>query len=189
MNLTEILQLLDEDLIKQKIDKPIDEIFNQVYLFTEQVNSQRKLKSIIYFLIRKLKKNKIILTTNNQYSDLVWFLNQYYSADGSQGYERAIFDIHNYKKEGIFLILETTSESLKKEQKEKYLQWIYTTKIEHADWESKLKIVEQINKTSQISSEPNSLTKIQQAVYLKEIIQQQIETNQSIKSLLKPKSF
>ncbi|MBK8945381.1 MAG: hypothetical protein IPM32_08940 [Ignavibacteriae bacterium] len=187
--MTEILQLLDEDLIKQKIDKPIDEIFNQVYSITEQVNSQRKLKRIIYFLIRKLKKNKIILTTNSQYSDLVWFLNQYYSLDGSLGYERAIFDINNYKKEGIFLILETTSESLKKEEKEKYLQWIYTTKIEQTNWESKLIIVEQINKTSQISSEPNSLTNIQKALYLKEIIQQQLETNQSIKSLLKPKSF
>lgn len=188
-NLTEILQLLDEETIQEKIDKPIDEIFNQVYLLNEQINSQRKLKSIIYFLIWKLKKNKIILTTSNKYTDLVWFLNQYYSADGSQGYERAIFDIMIYKKEGILLILETTSESLKKEQKEKYLQWIYTSKIEHTNWESKLKIVEQINKNTRISSEPNSLTNIQQALYLKEIIQQQIETNQSIKSMLKPKSF
>ena len=188
-NLTEILQILDEETIQEKIDKPIDEIFNQVYLLTEQVNSQRKLKSIIYFLIQKLKKNKIILTTNKKYSDLGWFLNQYYSLDGSLGYERAIFDINNYKKEGILLILETTSQSLKKEQKEKYLQWIYTTKIEHTNWESKLKIVEQINKTSQIYSETNGLTNIQKALYLKEIIQQQLETNQSIKSMLKPKSF
>ncbi|MBK8946329.1 MAG: hypothetical protein IPM32_13820 [Ignavibacteriae bacterium] len=187
--MTEILQLLDEETIQEKIDKPIDEIFNQVYSITEQLNSQRKLKSIIYFLIQKLKKNKIIFTTNNKYSDLVWFLNQYYSAEGSQGYERAIFDINNYKKEGILHILETTSESLKKEQKEKYLQWIYTSKIEHTNWESKLKIVEQINKTSNNSSEIHSLTNIQKALYLKEIIQQQIETSQAIKSLLKPKSF
>ena len=189
-NLTKILELLDENIIIQKIDKPIDEIFKQVYLLTERVNSKRKLISIIYYLIEQLKKNKIILKINNdRFSELVWFLNQCYSSDGSQGYEKVIFEINNYKKEGIYLILEAISESLKIENKEKYLQWIYTTKIEHTNWESKLKIVEQINKTSQIYSETNGLTNIQKALYLKEIIQQQLETNQSIKSMLKPKSF
>ena len=189
-NLTKILELLDENIIIQKIDKPIDEIFKQVYLLTERVNSKRKLISIIYYLIEQLKKNKIILKINNdRFSELVWFLNQCYSSDGSQGYEKVIFEINNYKKEGIYLILEAISESLKIENKEKYLQWIYKSKIEHSTWELKLEIVEQIDKASRNSSLTHHLNKFQKALYLKELIQQQLESNQSIKSMLKPKSF
>jgi len=192
MCLSEILYLLDENIIREKIDAPIDEILNKYSYSVSEDISQKELISIIAGFLKQLKNQGIFISIeSDEFSEVFSFLQKHYSGENSKGYERALYDATNFGKEGINTILEDTSESLKMELRKQYIDWIFNTKVTYLDWASKLKLVKELSDqySFSFSTEISSMPDGQKALFLKEIFSQNLNTVRSIKSILQTKLF
>jgi len=188
-NLNEILYLLDEDVIYEKIDAPIDEILREFYYPATKIITQKEFISMISGFLKELKNQGILLTMElDEFSEVFWFLEKHYSSDRSHGYERALNDVLTYGSNGIEMILEDTTESLKKEQRENFTNWIFDTKIIFLEWNAKLKLIEEFRKQYGILFSPalSNMSKEQQIPFLKELLSDNISNSQTLKSMLTP---
>ncbi len=189
--LNEILILLDEEAISKVIETPIDNVLNQYSFSVAENFSKKEFLKIIAGYLKILKHHGILIPINHdEFSTIFSFLQKHYPGEGSQGYERALLDITKYGKDGITVILKDTSESLKFELRRQYLEWIYSTKVIYLDWASKLKLVKEFRNQYGFSftSEISNMSDEQKALFLKEIFTENLNTVQSIKSILQTKS-
>ena len=184
MCLNEILYLLDEKVIYEKIDAPIDEILNKYsYSISDEI-TQKEFISIISKFLNQLKNQGVLVSMDsNEFSNVFWFLEKYYKGEGSQGYERALNDYGEY---GIEMILEETSEALKMDQRSRYLSWLYDTKINYLEWNEKLKLMEEFVDQFKTFFNPtvSNLPNEQLIQFLKELLNRAIEGTEVIKSRL-----
>ena len=135
-DLDEILHLLSEDEIYQKIDEPIDEILNKSAYSISEDKTQKEFNLIIFEFLQQLKKQGVLVSMDsNKFTEVFWYLEKYYRDEDSNGYERAFNDYGEY---GIEMILEETCEALKMDLRNRYLSWVYDTKIDYLPWDAKL---------------------------------------------------
>ena len=188
-DLNEILHLLSEDVIYEKIDAPIDEILSKYSYSISEDKTQKEFISIISEFLNKLKNQGVLVSMDsNEFSEVFWYLEKYYKDEDSDGYERALNDYEEY---GIEMILEETCEVLKMDQRSRYLSWVHDTKINYLDWELKLKLMEEfLNQFKTISSPAVSNLPNEQLIpFLKELLTKVITGTQPIKSMLETKLF
>lgn len=187
-DLDEILHMLSEDVIYEKIDAPIDEIINKYsYLISEDKN-QKEFILIISEFLQQLKKQGVLVSIgSNEFSEVFWYLEKYYKDEDSNGYERALNDYGEY---GIEMILEETCEALKMDQRSRYLSWVYDTKIDYLPWDVKLKLIEGFLDQFKIFFSPtvSNLPNEQLIPFLKDLLTKVITGTQPITSMLETKS-
>lgn len=186
------MYLLDENIICKKIDVPIDEILIKYSYSVSKNLSQKEFVSIIAGFLNHLKEHGIFISIeSDEFSEVFWLLQKHYSGEGSQGYERALYDATKYGNEGINTILEDISESLKMELRQQYFDWVFNTKVTYMEWTSKLKLVKELSDQYSffLPTEVSTIPDEQKALFLKEILSQNLNTVQSIKSMLKTKLF
>ena len=191
-NLAEILHLLDEQVIYEKIDTPIDEILNKYpYSVSEEI-TQKEFISIIYSFISQLKESGSILSidsvSSNDFSEVFLYLEKYYRDGDSLGYERALNDYGEY---GIEMIIEETCESLKMELRERYLNWVYDTRIIYLPWPDKLDLMEEFTEQYILRFLPtiSSLPKEQLISFMKELLSRVVKGKEVVKSRIETKLF
>ena len=183
-DLDEILHLLSEDVIYEKIDAPIDEIIRKYAYSISEDKTQKEFISIISKFLNKLKNQGILVSMDsNEFSEVFWYLEKYYKGEGSHGYERALNDYGEY---GIEIILEETCEALKMDQRSRYLSWVHDAKINCLDWNDKLKLIEEIINQFKEDFNPTvyNLPNEQLTPFLKELLTIVITGTQPIKSML-----
>ena len=188
-NLTEILYLLDEQVIYEKIVAPVDEILRKYSYSISENLSQKEFIFVISEFLNELKNQGVIVSMDsNKFSEVFLFLEKYYKDEDSGGYERAVND---YKEYGINLILEETCEALKMDQRSRYLSWVHDTKINYLEWNEKLKLIEGFLDQFKILFSPtvSNLPNEQLIPFLKELITKVITGTQPIKSILETKLF
>lgn len=188
-DLNEILHLLSEDVIYEKIDAPIDSILNKYSYSISDGKTQKEFISIISKFLQQLKNQGVLVSMNsNEFSEVFWYLEKYYKGEESQGYETALND---YREYGIETILEETCEALKMDQRSRYLTWVHDTKIIYLNWETKLLLVQELmNKFSNILSP--SVTEMpheQLALFIPELLKLINDSVEGNKSTLETKLF
>lgn len=185
----EILYLLDENLIYENLDAPIDEILNKYSYSISENKTQKEFISIISGFLNKFKNQGVLVSIDsNKFSEVFWYLEKYYEGEGSQGYERALND---YGKYGIEIILEETCEAFKMDQRNRYLSWVHDAKINCLNWNDKLKLIEEIINQFKKDFNPavSNLPNEQLTPFLKELLTIVITGTQPIKSMLETKLF
>ncbi|MBL1214663.1 MAG: hypothetical protein HND52_15010 [Ignavibacteriae bacterium] len=189
-NLNEIFKLLDEQTIYQKIDSPIDEILRMYSYSVSDEFNKKEFISIIGCFIRRLQDQGMLVTTDaNEFSDVFQFLENHYSGEGSLGYERALNDAIKYGNYGVDLILNTTTDSLKAEQRKSYLAWVHDTKIDYLEWNEKVTLIEEFLNQFKTLFPPTvaNMQKKQLVPFLKELIEKVLEGTVVFKSKLETK--
>jgi len=188
-NLTEILYLLDQQVIYDKIDAPIDDILKKYSYSISEDKTQKEFISIISGFLKELKTQGILLSIGSEeFLEVFWYLERYYKDEDSEGYERALNDYEEY---GIQMILEETCEALKMDQRSRYLSWVHDTKINYLEWDEKLKLTEDFLDQfdnffpNEVSGMPNE----QLAPFLKEFLNRALEGTEVIKSIAETKLF
>ncbi len=188
--LNEILILLDEEAISEVIVTPVDNVLNHYSFSVPENFSQKEFLAIIAGYLKLLKYHGILIPINpDEFSTIFSFLQKHYHGEASQGYERALLDVTKYGKDGITLILKDTTESLKIELRRQYLEWIYSTRVVYLDWASKLRLVKELSNHNSFTyrSEISYMSDEQKALFLKEIFTENLNTVQSVKSILQTK--
>lgn len=192
ISIEQIFYMLDENTILKKVDHPIDEVLiNYSYSVSEEA-SQKELVSIIGGYIKKLQcKGILIPIAADELSEVLSFLENHNSDEGSLGYERALYDIKQYGKEGISTVLEDISKSLKIELRSQYLNWIYNTKIIYLDWNLKLNLVKEFSKRYEIflPSEITSMPDERKALFIKELLVNNFHVAKTGKEIQQTKLF
>jgi len=188
-DLNEIFYLLDENVIYEKIDGPIDEILKKYSYSISEDKTQKEFISIISEFLQQLKNQGVLVSMNsNEFSNVFWYLEKYYKDEDSDGYERALND---YKEYGIDIILEETSEALKMDQRKRYLSWIHDTKIYYLEWNEKLKLIEEFvdQYDNFFPLEVSNMPKEQKIPFFKELLNKVITGTEVIKSRAETKLF
>lgn len=188
-DLDEILHLLSEDVLYEKIDAPIDEILRKYSYSISEDKTQKEFISIISEFLQELKKQGVLVSMDsNEFSEVFWYLEKYYRDEDSDGYERALNDYGEY---GIEMILEETCEVLKMDQRSRYLSWVHDTKINYLEWDEKLKLMEEFVDQFKTFFNPtvSNLPNEQLIPFLKELLTKVITGRQPITSMLGTKLF
>jgi hypothetical protein len=191
-NLNEIFLLLDDQTIYEKIDAPIDEILKKYSYSVSDELTQKDFISILGRFIRTLKNQGILISTDaNEFSDVFQFLEKHYSGEDSFGYERALNDAIKYGNYGVDIILNTTTDSLKAEQRKSYLTWVHDTKIDYLEWNEKVTLIEEFLNQFKTLFSPTvvNMQKEQLVLFLKELIKEVLEGTVVFKSKLGTKLF
>jgi hypothetical protein len=89
------------------------------------------------------------------------------------------------------MILEETRESLKMDQRSRYLSWVNDTKINYLAWNDKLKLIEEflIHLRKIFNPAVSNLPNEQLIPFLKELLTKVITGTQPITSMLETKLF
>jgi hypothetical protein len=142
----EVFELLDEQYLYKFIDKCIEQAtadfnFEQGATMTHQafIHTIGDYLHHIYktgFWIRQ------IMSIAQAQAEAMALLEKYYQTPFSRGYETAFLDVLNSKLYGFEFILIEIAEIIKNVTREKYIKWIYFSRIIPLDWSIRCEIAE-----------------------------------------------
>jgi len=187
--LNEILYLLDEQVIYEKIDAPIEEILRKYSYSVPEEITQKEFIVVVSEFLNQLKNQGVLASIDsNEFANVFCYLEKYYKDNDSDGYERSLNDYGEY---GTYFILEETCEAIKIDMRSKYVSWVYNTKINYLEWNKKLKLIEEFQDQIKTHFSPRvSILPNEQLVpFLKELINRMIVGRQPIKSMIETKLF
>jgi len=144
VNLDQLVELMDEDLIYQRIIRPLDNAF--VYFSLPYINhvTHEVFNSILSDFFQHINQygpNTRKLSKDEALQEGMWFLERYYQSTKASGYDAAYLDAIQIS---VDYVLEQIIEFMKSVEKGKYLNWIFTTIVDPMEWDLKRKIAEEI---------------------------------------------
>ena len=147
-NLNKILELLNGEVLYKKIDEPLDEALRK---FTYSLSAEitlNEFNSVMGSFIEQLNNYRIMIFTTqvraNESSKIIWLTEKYYQGQETKGYEGALYDVITQGREGIDSVLEGIIETVKSNEREKYISSIITKYFTFLDWDVKKEIIKEI---------------------------------------------
>jgi len=144
-NIDTVIEILSHNTINHRIDEPIDRsLVTFKYDKTEKMTHDRFNRIITAYvnhLYETALRKTAMLTAKKISEEAIWILEQTYQSDHASGYDAALLDAVDHKR-GIAFVLERMKESIKFQEREKYVSWVYATHIDPSDWNLHVRIVE-----------------------------------------------
>jgi len=142
------MELLDGEVLYKKIDEPLDEALRK---FTYSLSAEitlNEFNSVMGSFIEQLNNYRIMIFTTqvraNESSKIIWLTEKYYQGQETKGYEGALYDVITQGREGIDSVLEGIIETVKSNEREKYISSIITKYFTFLDWDVKKEIIKEI---------------------------------------------
>jgi hypothetical protein len=140
----EVLKLLDEHYLYQFIDKCIEEATaNFKFKRMTTMNHKDFIHVIGDFIFHIYKTGfwiRQIISIKQARAEAVALLEKYYQGPYSHGYATAFVGLLNSKLDGLEFILSQIAEIIKATTREKYIQWVYCSRIIPLDWSDRCQI-------------------------------------------------
>ena len=142
--LRQVTALLDEDVIAQHVDEPIDEVLEKFGLVDDWAWSHQGFHRTIAEFVRHLYEKAIPcmreLSLAQAHDESIALLEQGYRQMGGSGYDHAVLDAADPSQSGLRVVLAAIAEGLKEHERETYLRWVLARHIDPADWHTKCAI-------------------------------------------------
>lgn len=133
-----LLDLLDEVNLVREIDDPIDNATRTFHFEIEIPLSHCAFNRVIAAFIRHIFREGMRLprdlSESTCLSTAIDLLNCYYRGINSTGYDGALLDAIHNDFESIEQILGQLAEAVKRVEREKYIEGVFTSHINHCDW-------------------------------------------------------
>lgn len=143
--LEDILGLLDDDRISQKIDEPIDHALESFQWKATSQFCHSEFNRIIAEFMQHLYRNGLRLSRNistqKALIEAISILKRSYRGVYTKGYDGALLDAVSSNMEGVETILSSLTNSVKTVERGKYVQLVFAQKIDQLDWGSQCEIV------------------------------------------------
>jgi hypothetical protein len=184
------MELLNGEVLYKKIDEPLDEALRIFIYSLSAENTQKEFNSIMRSFTEQLKNYSIMIFTNqgraNESSEIIWLTEKYYQGHETKGYEGALYDVTTQGREGIESVLEGIIETIKSNERAKYISSIITKHFTFLDWDMKKEIIkEMFNEFGHIFPPQLLELQITQLVpRIEELINLILTTNQTVTGIL-----
>jgi len=142
----EIFALTDENYLYQEIDGPIEEAA-KVFQFDETESmTHRTVMRITGDLVCHIYEHcpcfRLILQKPHGRSEALAILEEGYQSVHTKGYYGALLDAFDPLQNGIDLVLTQIVEFIIFRTRNRYIRWIYCSRLDSLDWPTKCLIVE-----------------------------------------------
>ena len=139
-----LLECVDEEQIRRRIDDPIDKIIAQFpFPKSKSISYGEFLSSLKKFLYEIYAH---ALPCSRQFSpdeacaEGIHLLETGYSNLGSQGFNAAVLDATDPEQSGFETIAIRLGELIKAREREKYIRWGFAVVLDNCDWSMKCQI-------------------------------------------------
>ena len=143
--LERLFDLLNDRHIAREIDEPIDLAVHTFQLKIALPITSSEFKRIITTFVRHLYKKGLRLPQNlseqEAFAEAIFLLEKYSQNEESIGYDGALLNAVGTDMEGFELILSQLAESIKADEREKYISWVFIDNYFHLPWELQQSIV------------------------------------------------
>jgi hypothetical protein len=180
-SLEKILSMLDENLLKEKIDDPVDQALTRYRNQWLQADDQKTFHLILGAFIRDINcadGNSIPINEAEAIDEALWFVRNHYKHEESRGYDAALIDALDENSYGILEVLEYVAESYKSLRRKRYVAWVLATALDPSDWQQRVDLATEIFKRfkSYLSPKFHELKPYQMAHELEALLQLIIST-------------
>lgn len=146
--IAEIIAALQETLIKSRIDDPIDKAANEFNCQVKKPVDHRQIHKILSDFVSQLyvaglKSDWII---SDPLAETLLILDSHYQGPSSNGYAAAMIDATDEQGGGLDMVLAHLAEIIKTIERQKYVNGVFTSYLDPADWYLKCQIVRQLLK-------------------------------------------
>jgi hypothetical protein len=143
--LDNLIDLLNEEQIAQKVDEPID-LASQVFRLKIAVPiTHSEFNRVIAAFVRHIFQSGIQLprhlSDRQALYEAVFLLERYYQNEDVKGYDGALIDAIGRDTENIELVLSRLTEFIKMIERGKYVKWAFTDNYFILDWKTRQIVV------------------------------------------------
>jgi hypothetical protein len=142
----EVFELLDEQYLYQFIDKRIEQATAVFELEQRATMTHEIFIHTIGDYLHHIYKTgfwiRQIMSIAQARAEAMALLEKYYQTPYSRGYDTAFLNVLNSKLYGFEFILTEIAEIIKAATREKYIKWIYFSRIIPLDWSVRCQIAE-----------------------------------------------
>ncbi len=139
-----VTALLNEDVIAQLVDEPIDAVLEEFGSVDDWAWSLQGFHRTIAEFVRHLYERAIPcrrkLSLAQAHDEAIALLEQGYRQMGGNGYDNAVLDAADPSQSGLLVVLAAIAEGLKEHERETHLRWVLARHIDPADWRTKCAI-------------------------------------------------
>lgn len=133
-----LTELLDEGLVAQRIDGPIDAAAEAFRPEGDRRYSQEWFLSAAARFLRHLQENASPcgrkLSESQARDEVVALLEESYRGVYSDGYDGALLDAVDTSQPGLGPVLARLAESIKDRQRTRYVRWVFARHLTGVDW-------------------------------------------------------
>ena len=141
-----VFDLTDEQYLNHFIDDPIDKaVSNFKFVETDPVTPCEFIQIISNFIKHIYNHSlgvKQELSETQARSVMLNILETGYRGPHDSGFDAAFLDATDSELSGIQYILNQIADYIKSTERQKHIGWVFTTRIENLDWDTKCLIVE-----------------------------------------------
>jgi len=146
--LDSILEQINEMTLYIRIDKPLDQcLLSLSYPIPDEL-SVNSIHQYLIELYRHIRHNGILpsieISNEKASEEIIWILESNYQGDKTVGYEGFLFDFMYGDHESRQIMIVRFIEILKNMEREKYISFIFKSKIDPLDWYKKYELVLEI---------------------------------------------
>jgi hypothetical protein len=143
--LDNLIDLLNEEQIAQKIDEPIDLASQAFRLKIVVPITHSEFNRVITAFVRYIFQSGIQLprhlSDRQALYEAVFLLERYYQNEDVKGYDGALIDAIGRDTENIELVLSRLTESIKMNERGKYVKWAFVDNYFILDWKTRQFVV------------------------------------------------
>ena len=145
--LDEVLGLLDETVLEERIYAPIDRAligFRIRNVTEEPINEHRFIDIVTQFMVHMYKRGVPLsrtLSLAQARAEAIDLLERHYQGLHANGYAHALLDARRLGEEGTELVLADMAAAMKAIHQERYLDWVVARHIAPLNWQTKRDLV------------------------------------------------
>jgi hypothetical protein len=140
-----VLSLLNRGRITAEVEKPIDQAAHSFKMKVKDLDSHSEFNRVVGAFVQHVYRNGLRLsrplTDREALSEAIFLLEGHYQGMITEGYEGALLDGGSTGFEGIEWVLSRLAETIKDVELEKYVAWVFSSHIDHLDWEARETLV------------------------------------------------
>jgi len=141
-----ITALLDESLLAQVIDEPIDRAVETFSSGVETPESHLQMHDVITDFVLHMHLQTAPsgrgFSRERVRDEAVALVKQGYLEAASAAYDEALRDAFDESQDGMRIVIARIAEATKRRRRQQHTRWVYARHIDPLDWESKCRIAE-----------------------------------------------
>jgi len=143
-----ILNLLNEEVLFKEIDQPLELAANSFAFKLAEKMTYKEFNGIMASFYQHLNQYGLRirrkLANADALSEVIWLIESHYRGYETSGYDGAVFDALSQGEEGILLILERLTATIKSIERTKYIDWIISSTVDPSNWQLRRELVKTI---------------------------------------------